>query len=170
MLSVSVFTHANGRIRYYLNLLKNWNMETELLKNVDDTREVGIKIWDFWADMWNGNLTLAEIIISKGFRLHIPNSASDAKTLYSSDDVKQLVSQIRGKYAKLHYYTVAGPFIDVNQQVVSAHWEATATPHKLHELFHNMPDKLIKIEGTDILKFRDNKIFECWTMNNLGKN
>ena len=126
------------------------------------------EIWDLWSQMWNGNLDKADLIVEDGF---YPNLLSDqpvkAIEVNNPEKVKEWVTIIRNKFQTLKYETLAGPFVDEKQSVLCCHWKATGIFSGNTDIPVDIPGTSFLIEGTDIIKFREGKIYECWTQSGL---
>jgi hypothetical protein len=142
-------------------------METKTINENEIISEAN-NIWDAWTLMWNGDLPQAEKIIETGF---YPNLISDkyvtSKEINNAKKVKGWVSIIRSKFQTLTYETLAGPFTDIKQKTLCCHWKATGIFSGNSDIPTDAAGNKFLIEGTDILKFRNGKIYECWTQSNL---
>jgi hypothetical protein len=128
---------------------------------------MGNKLWNGWTLMWNGQVSEAQTIIADGFYAHLTkDQLADPAQLRDATAVMAWVGRIRGLYQELvySYATDAGPFIDVHQQVISCHWQARGIYAGRTNAPLDMTGKAFQIVGNDILKFRDGKICECWTI------
>jgi hypothetical protein len=126
------------------------------------------EIWALWSQMWNGDVDKAELIIEAGF---YPNLLShkyvNNSEVNNAQRVKEWVTLIRNKFKALKYETLAGPFIDEKQGALCCHWKATGIFSGNSDIPIDIPGTSFLIEGTDILKFRRGKIYECWTQSGL---
>lgn len=133
--------------------------------NINETIETGRALWDSWTTMWNGDLPLAHDIIADGFYAHLSNTlTADPATLRNAVEVEKWVVRVRSRYAKLVYATHAGPFVDVTAQTVTCYWKARGVFAGLTGKAGDIVGKEFTVVGTDILRFDDGKITECWTM------
>jgi hypothetical protein len=136
--------------------------------NVANTNEIatmGHHLWDSWTAMWNGELSNARHIIADGFYAHLSNTqTADPATMRNAVEVEKWVTRVRNKYASIVYSTQAGPFIDVTAQTVSCYWKANGVYAGLTGKAGDIVGKEFTVVGTDILRFRDGQITECWTM------
>lgn len=143
-------------------------MQTTTATTAIDTNEIvqtGRDLWDSWTNMWNGELSLARDIIADGFYAHLSNThTADPATLRNAVEVEKWVIRVRNKYAKLVYATQAGPFVDVTAQTVTCYWKAHGVFAGLTGKAGDIVGKEFTVVGTDILRFEDGKIIECWTM------
>ena len=113
------------------------------------------RIYGAWTQMWNGNLDIADDILSPDFKAHLTaDSTQPPGPVMDIASAKAWISTIRAKADSLHYEIVLGPFQD--GAVISAYWRVTAT----------IGEKSAVKVGADFLKIRDGKITDCWTMNN----
>lgn len=125
-------------------------------------------IWTLWTAMWNGDLDKADSIIENGFDLNLlSNKLVEPKDINNSKKVKEWVNGIRNLFETLKYQTLAGPFVDVQQQALCCHWKATGVFCGKTEYPNDIAGNTFLIEGTDILKFSKGKIQECWTQSNI---
>lgn len=112
------------------------------------------KIYTAWTQMWNGNLNIADELLSNNFKAHLTaDSTPPPAPVTNIASAKAWIATIRAK-ADLHYEIVLGPFHDGD--TISAYWRVTATLGN---------QTAVKV-GTDFLKIKDGKITDCWTMNN----
>lgn len=126
------------------------------------------EIWNLWTKMWNGDLDKAGLIIEDGFYLNLlSDKYVKPKEVNNVRKVKEWVTIIRNKFQTLKYATLAGPFVDEKQSVLCCHWKATGIFSGNTDIPTDVPGACFLIEGTDILKFRKGKIYECWTQSGL---
>ena len=138
---------------------------TTVINDTNETVQTGRYLWDSWTTMWNGELPLARHIIADGFYAHLSNtSTADPATLRNAAEVEKWVTRVRSKYAELVYATDAGPFVDTTAQTVTCYWKAKGIYAGFTGKAGDIVGKEFTVVGTDILKFRDGKITECWTM------
>ncbi len=126
-----------------------------------DTRQAGSDLYRCWASMWNGNLALADDIIADGFVAHLTADAlSPPEQIRDARSVALWVGLIRGRGVDLAYSVELGPITDGD--LVVGYWRLVG--------FRKAADSgaLLPFEkvGIDILRHRDNRLVECWTMNN----
>jgi hypothetical protein len=126
-----------------------------------DTRQTGSDLYRRWASMWNGNLALADDIIADGFVAHLTADAvSFPQEIRDARSVALWVEFIRGRGVDLAYSVELGPIADGD--LVVGYWRLVG--------FRKAADggALVPFEkvGIDILRHRNNRLVECWTMNN----
>ena len=128
------------------------------------TNDEGIALYEKWAKMWNGDLDLAaDLLVAEGFILHLTDvgmQAGDPQIVRGASvpEFQAMVVRVRNRYDTLVYRTQSGPFVDQDRGVVCAPWQAEAS----------QGSNSITIVGTDILGFRDGKIYEYWAINSAG--
>jgi hypothetical protein len=123
------------------------------------TRGAGERTWARWAAMWNGELDLAAAIIADGFTIHLTAPArvfGSPETLRDARAVAAWVAKVRGAYARLVYSTTAGPFVDLERGVVASPWAVDGVD----------AGRAFRKAGLDILRIRDGRIHEAWTISN----
>ncbi|WP_447641947.1 MULTISPECIES: hypothetical protein [Chitinophagaceae] len=131
-------------------------------------RQEAIIIFKAWTDMWNGELDKADLIIENGFRPHLLiDKYGKEDEINNAEKVKDWVKAIRGSFKSLTYAQLAGPFTDETESVTCFHWKATGVFAGKTGLPIDIPGKDFLIEGTDILKFWNGKIYECWTQSGV---
>lgn len=125
-------------------------------------------IWNLWKEMWNGDLEKANLIIEDGF---FPNLLSNKmvipEAINSAQKVQEWVKLVRCLFQTLEYETLAGPFVDEQQKVLCCHWKATGIFSGKTDYPSDVAGNGFLIEGTDILKFKDGKIYKCWTQSDV---
>ncbi len=137
-------------------------------------REIARALWRRWAAMWNGDYSLAnDIIVAKGFTAHLTDIGlvfADPIRLRmnSQQEVHKWVARIRNKYASLNYTTKAGPFIDIETSCISATWQAEGVFTGKTSMPNDKPGAPFTIVRTDILRFKNGKLYEYWALNSSG--
>jgi hypothetical protein len=117
--------------------------------------ETGLRLWDEWTRMWNGQPELARKLVAPRFVLHLttPNPL-DPSTVNDPASVERWVTAHRAKYTRLTFDTHRGPFVDVRAQVVAGPWFADTS-------VDGVPRPVC---GMDTIAFEDGKITEYWTI------
>ena len=126
-----------------------------------DPEQIGSELYRRWASMWNGNLALAQDIIADGFVAHLTADAlPPPEQIRDARSVALWVELIRGRGVDLSYSVEVGPIADGD--LVVGYWRLVG--------FRRAADgsallPFVKV-GIDILRHRDGRLVECWTMNN----
>lgn len=112
-------------------------------------------VYKAWTDMWNGQLELTDTILAQNFQAHLTaDSTPPPSPVVDQLTAKDWIATIRAKYETLTYETLLGPFRDGD--MISAYWRISTT----------VGNKVFFKVGADFLKISDEKITDCWTMNN----
>ena len=112
-------------------------------------------LYERWGAMWNGNLDVADEIISENFVAHLTADAMPPpQEIKNPATVKLWVGKIRSSASSLKYEIIQGPI--VQNDIMAVYWQAIA----------ERGDVVVKKVGVDFLRFSGKKITECWTMNN----
>jgi hypothetical protein len=112
-------------------------------------------LYERWGAMWNGNLDIADEIISENFVAHLTaDSMPPPQEIKNPATVKLWIGKIRSSASSLKYEIIQGPI--VQNDIMAVYWLAIA----------ERGDVVVKKVGVDFLRFSDQKITECWTMNN----
>jgi len=125
------------------------------------TKDAAAALITKWVKLWNGDLTIADDIISVDNRVHAAMfDGGDGSTVGGVPGMKALVSQIRSLMSDLVFTVEVGPIADNDHVVVR--WVATGhygggipgagAPVGTAVTFH----------GIDILRVNDNQVAEYW--------
>ena len=126
-----------------------------------DIRETGVELYRRWASMWNGELQIAREIIAEGFSVHLTADAvPPSEPIRDAPSVARWVAAIRERGIDLSYAIELGPLVDGD--LVTAYWRLTG----LRRMPDGAPPQPFVRVGIDILRWRQDRIVECWTMNN----
>lgn len=124
-------------------------------------RDAATALVDSWVALWNGDLTVADVIISENNRVHAAMfDGGDGSAVSGVSGMKDLVSQMRSLMSDLVFSIDVGPIVDGNHVVVR--WVATGhygggvpaagAPVGTEVTFH----------GTDILRISEGRVAEYW--------
>ncbi len=121
------------------------------------------QLWDAWSQLWNGDYAIADDIVSRTLRVHLPqHGMPDPRTLRDGPQVAAWIATFRSSYADDASITgELGPFIlgdyAIGRWVFRGTWQggrpATATAPAGTE---------VTFRGVDILRFEDGRIAEYW--------
>jgi hypothetical protein len=132
-----------------------------------DIRKTGEKLWSQWTAMWNGKPALAEEIIAPGFWVHLTLDTGMApEQLRDGMSVAKWVAGFRDRFERLVYSYSASPIVDLEQGVVTCPWVVDGVYAGRTKSPLDVPGKAFRKAGVDILRFRDGRISECWTLSN----
>lgn len=114
-----------------------------------------------WLELWNGEIEIADEIISPDNRVHAALfDGGDGSAVGGVSGMKQLVSQLRSLLPDLVFSLEVGPLIDGDhvaiRWVATGHYEGgmpgAGAPSGTEVTFH----------GTDILRLRAHLVVEYW--------
>lgn len=136
-------------------------MTEEEISPVQTDREKTIALVGSWVSLWNGDLAIADEIISDNNRVHAAMfDGGDGSAVGGVSGMKDLVSQMRSLMSDLVFSIDVGPIVDGDHVVVR--WVAighygggvpgAGAPVGTEVRFH----------GTDVLRVVDNQIAEYW--------
>lgn len=134
--------------------------------NTDSTttasdRDAANELVTSWVAMWNGDVAIAEEIISEDNRVHAAMfDGGDGSAAGGVSGMKDLVTQMRSLMSDLVFSIEVGPIVDGDHVVVR--WAATGhygggipgagAPVGTEVTFH----------GTDILRVTNDQVVEYW--------
>lgn len=128
---------------------------------VSSERDASAALVDAWVALWNGDLDIAETIISEDNRVHAATfDGGDGSAVGGVSGMKDFVGQLRSLMPDLVFSVEVGPLVDDDHLVLR--WIATgryggglpgaSAPVGTEVAFH----------GTDILRMADNQVVEYW--------
>lgn len=120
---------------------------------MENTYETGLRLWNEWTRMWNGETHLALELAAERYTLHLGMNA-DTSQITSPAAMKAFVEGVRKRYDKIVAITGVGPFVDTKAGVVAGPWYAEA----------EKDGKRSSYRGMDTFRFEHGKIVEYWTI------
>ena len=118
-------------------------------------RATGLRLWDEWTRMWNGETERALTLAAPRFVLHLPTpSIVDQTTIDTPQAVERWIVAHRARFQRLVFRTRCGPFVDERAGIVAGPWSAEASIDGTPRV----------VAGMDTIAFRDGKITEYWTL------
>ncbi|MEU0546425.1 ester cyclase [Micromonospora sp. NPDC005979] len=114
-----------------------------------------------WVQLWNGDYTLAERIISPDVRVRAALlDGGDGSAVKGPRGMADLVGQIRSAFPDLHFTVEVGPIIDGDHVVVR--WVANGTYGGGFPGATAAPGTPVRFTGTDTLRIRRGLITDYW--------
>jgi predicted ester cyclase len=124
-------------------------------------RDAASQLVTNWVALWNGDVAIAEEIISENNRVHAAMfDGGDGSSVGGVSGMKNLVLQMRSLMSDLAFAVEVGPLVDGDHVVVR--WVATGhygggvpgagTPVGTEVTFH----------GADILRIANDQVVEYW--------
>lgn len=118
-------------------------------------------LWNRWADLWNGDLALADQIISPDFVAHFVPLSGGVGNVHGPRDLQQWIRTAQGLLPDLSFIIDVGPIIDGN--MVAGRWKATGTYQgSLPGTPASVIGKQVTFTGTDTLRVENGQIVEYW--------
>ncbi|MFJ1455063.1 nuclear transport factor 2 family protein [Nocardia sp. N2S4-5] len=121
-------------------------------------RDFGIALFDRWAELWNGDLAVAEQILAPVLTLRYAQPGAAA--FDEIRDPRALAEQIAAFRAERPglTYTAQG------EPVVESDSGSTGLVARPYGARWSAPHGEIDLSGTDILRFADGRITEVWSV------
>jgi len=114
-----------------------------------------------WVELWNGDLSLAEQIISPDNRVHAAMfDGGDGSAVGGVEGMVSLVTQMRSLVPDLVFATEVGPLVDGDHIVVR--WVATGHYGGGIPGAGAPAGTAVVIRGTDILRVSERLVAEYW--------
>jgi predicted ester cyclase len=118
-------------------------------------------LWTPWAELWNGNLSLADKIISPDFVAHFAPMNPTATDVRGPDGIKQMISALLAGFAEAGFTTEVGPIGE--DHFVAGRWRFRGVyqggmPGSAAEAI----GKQVEFAGIDIFRVDHDKIVEYW--------
>lgn len=116
-----------------------------------------------WADLWSGNLSLADDLVAADFVIHVaPMPWVDGGEMRGREALKGWISGgLRSLFPDMRFSIDAGPIADEHYMV--ARWKVEGTYRGGFP--GSSPDaigRVITFTGTDIVRVVDGKFVEYW--------
>jgi hypothetical protein len=129
-------------------------------------RELGLKIFERWTRLWNGELALAEELIGEGFWVHLTVRSPQwtPERLRDAEAVAGWVEWVRGRYQTIRYIMDGSPIVDTAQGTVVCPWHADGVFAGRSGRPEDVAGQAFRQAGIDILRFEGERIVECWTL------
>ncbi|HEY3504878.1 MAG TPA: hypothetical protein VGN37_19100 [Actinocatenispora sp.] len=134
---------------------------TDIGTPADDARQVCVRLWDAWTDLWNGELGLGPQILTDDFRVGFGSAtaaADGADDLVGGAATAGYIGAFRERYASLRYRTDVGPVVDA---------DGTRPGHLACRWVADVVDRdgtTRQVAGHDILRVRGDLIDHAWSV------
>ena len=109
-------------------------------------------------ELYNGDLTLAEALVSADFRLNIPGAP--AGCYRGPDGLRALIGGARAPFTTLRFQIVLGPIIA--DDLLAARWRADGIYGGGISAAKVPAGTASSFGGHDFLRFRDDRFIEFW--------
>lgn len=119
-------------------------------------------LWEPWADLWNGDLSLMETIIAPDFVAHAaPITGAGSSEVQGRDGLEGWIRGIRAVIPDLEFTTQVGPIAEGDY--VSGRWLARGTyGGGIPGLPSSAVGNKLTFTGTDTWRVADGQIVEYW--------
>ncbi len=114
----------------------------------------GQQLWTDWTALWNGDLAVAERLVTDDFRAHFGRDIPTADDLRGPSELATFIGTFRAGYQSLRYHTDVGPIVDPVGGYVSCRWIADLQQG-------GTPDRH---GGIDILRIAGDRVAEVWSV------
>ncbi|WP_269858885.1 hypothetical protein [Streptomyces sp. RPT161] len=127
-------------------------------RTTDLTRAHGIRLFDQWTALWNGDLALAQVILTPGFRIRFASAIADTADAFRGPaDIASLIGEFRDRYPApgLRYAVDGTPAVDPVTRTVAARWTV------------DVPDAVGDVttkSGIDMLALDGDRVAEVWSV------
>jgi hypothetical protein len=125
------------------------------------------QLWDRWLEMWNGDYTIADDIISPGVRCHLAAyGMPDSAAINSPRAMVALVDGFRSSFEHARLVTEVGPFAGggflMGRWNFTGVWQSGRPPGATAAAGTH-----VRFAGVDILRLDGGRIVEYWLSDNL---
>ncbi|WP_461665059.1 hypothetical protein [Gordonia sputi] len=138
-------------------------MPTSVTPTVTDTA-AGIALYDRWAQFWNGELHAADLMAPTFVLQYAQVGAEEINQISDADTFTDHVAAFRADRPGIHYQAEGPAVVSVDGDE-SYH---VARPY-LAVIPADAEHPEIRISGTDILRVREGRIVEVWSVSAFGK-
>jgi hypothetical protein len=113
------------------------------------------------SELWNGNLNLADELVSADFTIHQARSGGErSEDEAGPEAIRSLVKRSRGAFSEIHFSIVVGPIEE--DGLVAGRWSAEATYAGGMPGATAKPGTKVTFGGTDILRHANGVFQEYW--------
>ena len=123
--------------------------------------DAGIKLWDRWGALWNGDLGIADEIVAPDFVAHFAPVGPSPAEVRGPDGLKGWLGGAVAAFEDHRFATQVGPLVDGD--LVAGRWVFTATyrggfPGASPEAV----GRRVEYAGADFLRVEGGRIAEYW--------
>ncbi|GAC1682861.1 MAG: hypothetical protein PVS3B1_23580 [Ktedonobacteraceae bacterium] len=118
-------------------------------------------LWKPWAELWNGNLSLADEIIAPNFVAHFAAVGTSPAEVRGPAGLKQWIGGAMGAFSDYSFTTSVGPLADEDK--VAGRWIFRATYRGgMPGASPDAVGKHVEYAGMDMFRVEAGKIVEYW--------
>ncbi len=119
------------------------------------------ELWQSWNKLWNGNLSIADDIISPNFVAHFAPVGSSPGEVRGPEGLKQWIGGAVGAFTGYSFTTTVGPVAD--EDSVAGRWLFRGTYQGgMPGASPNAVGKHVEYAGMDLFRVENGKIVEYW--------
>jgi hypothetical protein len=130
--------------------------------DLTEAERLGLDLWQRWTALWNGDLALADQLLSPGFRIHFGNAVSvDTDTLRGPADLVAFIAQHRAQLPGVRYEPDGPPIVafEVVTGVPAGRFAARWTVRRT-----DGTGRPVRKSGIDMLAVTDGRITGVWSV------
>ena len=117
-------------------------------------------IWGSWVQLWNGDLAIADTLISPQFSTHFAPMFANQAAITGPDGIKQMI-QMTAAFKDHEFITEVGPIADGD--MITGRWTFKGVyMGGIPGASAGAVGKQIHYNGIDILRVVDEQIVEYW--------
>jgi hypothetical protein len=127
-----------------------------------EAERLGLDLWQRWTALWNGDLALAERLLSPGFRIHFGNVVSvDTDALRGPGDLVAFIAEHRAQLPGIRYEPDGPPIVafDVVAGVPTGRFAARWIVRRTDDT-----GRPVQKSGIDVLAVTDGRITGVWSV------
>lgn len=139
----------------------------ETAASESSSREQRTALWNGWVDIWNGNFTNVDAVVSPGFRVHVAllDGSPDA-SIEGPAGLSRWIAQTRVFFPDLTFTTEVGPIIDGDH--MAGHWSVTGTYAGGFPGATAPVGTVVEFHGTDVLRIEGGQVAEYWLVSDIA--
>lgn len=134
------------------------------LAGTDEDRQVNEQLkdlWVRWAELWNGDLAIADEIIASGFVAHFAPAGNSPNEVRGPQELTEWIGQITAAFTDFSVTTTVGPLADgdllAGRWIIQGVYQGGIPESSLEAV-----GKQIAYEGMDLLRVKDGRMVEYW--------
>ncbi len=118
-------------------------------------------LWEPWAELWNGNLSLADALVAPNFVAHFAPAGASPSEVRGPDGLKQWIAGWLAAFTDYRFTMVVGPLADADK--VAGRWLFRGTYQGgIPGSSPAAVGKRVEFAGIDIFRVEEGKIAEYW--------
>jgi hypothetical protein len=127
-----------------------------------EIRAVGLALFDFWTEMWNGNTALASVIMARSFTLHYAQANTERfDQVHSPEALAEVVDLWRTYRPGIRFSAEAEAVVDL-ELIADGAIGKVARPYLA--VFTDPQGQVVARSGIDVLRVSAGRIVEVWSV------